>query len=245
MAIGVINPTLTRFAMGSHAWGRSMNVNAIRTSMLLQPAVLSRVASLPGSPAINDRYLNTTTNRLCMWIDSFYDGTATEPAQWVELMPTVGMLIFVEDEEKFYVWRQENEWQVAIDLNEVHQAVEREFAFYAPGKIRPSNPVFYYIAGMELTLESGAPGSHALLDVAPSGGLTFPIYHNNTQIGSVNFGSGATEGSVSISGERVIYDAWSESQQVRAHSLRVDAPADLKGAQGLSVTLRGKIRAMD
>lgn len=245
MAIGVLTPSLQQFGMGSHNWGNGNNINAIKTAMMLQTGVLSRVSALPGSPSVNDRYLLTETSQICMWIDGFNDGEDNEPAQWVRMAPTVGMLLFVEDEEKFYVWRNTNVWEEALDLNETHHAVQREIPLYAPGRIRPNNFALIYVAAMELTIEAGAPGSQAMLDVAPSGGISFVIRHNNTPVGSISFGGGSTEGSVSFPSERIIYDAWTENLQVQAHALYVVSPADLKGAEGLSLTLRGKIRAMD
>ena len=246
MAIGTVTPNLQQVGLGSNAWGNTMNINAIKTAMMLQTGVKSRVATLPGSPAHADRYLLTTSNRICMWIAAFNDGVTLEPAQWVQMSPAVGMLLFVEDEEKLYVWRDEGLWQEALDLNETHHAVEREFALYAPGIMRPNNTVFQYIAGMELTIPAGAPGSHALLDKGPVGGsLQFTIRHNGAQVGTVTFGSGATVGSVSFPAERIIYDAYVENTLVQAHTLLVTSPNDLRAAEGLSLTLRGKIRAID
>lgn len=246
MAIGTVTPNLQRFGMGSHNWGNGANINAIKTAMMLQTGVMSRVGALPGSPSVNDRYILTTTNQICMWIDGFNDGENLEPAQWVRMAPVIGMLVFVEDEEKLYVWRNENIWQEAVDLNETHHAVEREFSLYAPGRLRPNNTVFQYIAGMELTVEAGAPGSYAVLDTAPSGGsVQFVIRHNGTQVGTITFGSGSTEGSISFPSERIIYDAWVENTLVQAHTILVTSPADLRGAEGLAFTFRGKIRAID
>jgi hypothetical protein len=238
---------LKRFQRRSHSWGHEMNFNMIRMSMTMGPSVESRVTALPGSAAEGTMYIDPATKKLCMWIEAFDDEEGPPlPADWYSLTPLLGQTVLVKDEYKYYLYNWMNDWELAIDLGATHMGIEREFSWYAPGLMRPNATLFYYIAGIEFTIEMDAPNSGANLEVGPVGGsLVLNILHQGVGVGTITFTSGSTEGVIDFPAERIVQPAHIENQYVRANALSVTSPADTRQAQGLSVTLRGEIRPID
>lgn len=239
----------SRIGARSNVWTRQMNDNMIRATMLFNPAVESRTDTLPESAAEGAMWIDPVNNKLSMWMDSFDEnipGVTNRVAGYMQLQALPGQLVYVKDEAKYYMMNHEGVWEFAIDIDAVHVGVEREFSFYAPYRIRPTLPVFQYVAGLEFTIEAGAPNSGAHLDVAPTGGsLVFQIIHNSTVVGSITFAAGSQTGVISFPSERIIQPSHVENMYVQANVLTINAPADTLLAEGLSLTLRGKIRAID
>lgn len=238
---------LDRFQAQSHTWGRKMNLNMIKMSMLTGPAAESMTTSLPGSAAEGTVYIDPATKKLCMYVSGFDDDDgAPMPADWYSLQPNIGQMCLVKDQNKVYLFNWALDWELAIDLGATHRGVEVERAWYAPGLMRPSATLFYYVAGLEFTIEAGAPNSGATLEVGPVGGsLVLPIRHQGLEVGTITFTSGSLEGTIDFPSERVIQPSHTENQYVRANALSVTSPSNIRQASGLSVTLRGKIRAID
>ena len=246
-SLGQINK-MTKSAKQSHLWARTMNENLIRLSMGISAAVISRVADLDTivGPAEGDTYLDLTDGSICTWLDAFDDGVAAEPAKWWYVLPAHGMLLTVASERKVYLFTNDNGWEVVLDLDAAPNPVQRNFAFFAPGPLRPNAVIFRYVAGMPLAFEEGAPGSGASLLTAPSSDLVLTLQGTGGQWGTITFLAGQTDGVVDIPARYVIHNGLpAEWQYVQAQHLEIRSPANTFGAQGLNVTLRGEIWERD
>ena len=67
-------------AAGEDGWADEMNANLLRLSVLTQLSVISRVASLPASPADGDIYIVTADSRVA----------ARDAGTWVYFAPIEG-----------------------------------------------------------------------------------------------------------------------------------------------------------
>lgn len=233
------------FGKMSHNWGEGMNINLVKAAALLSGTVLSKTTAIPPTANENDTYIDPATRNIYYWVDAHHDGEAVVPAQWWIIQPTLGLQMLVADEQKIYWFNQDNQWQFAFDLNATHRAVQRAHNFYNPYRIRPSSVLFHYCAGTEFVIPAGAPGSGATLDIPAAGDMTFQIQHNNSVVGSIFFEAGETQGSVNVPNEVVVHPAIQESAFVRTHTLLVRSPANTYAAEGLAVSIMGKIRAID
>lgn len=234
-----------RFPKLSNNWGRKMNEQLVRIATCMHGAVLSMTTPLPASPAVNDTYINPADGKIYVWVDEFTDGATTEPAQWYVITPAMGLLMYVSDEQKFYVRDQYEAWQFVWDLGASHRAVEKELTFYNPYLIRKNAVIFLYCAGTEFTLPAGAPGSGASLDVAATADLTFDIQHNGSPVGTVSFAAGSLSGVVTVPSTVVVHPAIEENMYVQAHTLQIVSRAETYAAEGLSISLKGSIRSID
>lgn len=88
------------FVDGDNDWGTSYNTNHIMLSALVNRQVLSRVTSLPVTPATGAIYIvpsaDTEGNKVAVW-----DGDTGLEA-WVYLDPAAGWHFYVTDEAKNY-----------------------------------------------------------------------------------------------------------------------------------------------
>ena len=238
--------TQLKFAARSHGWARAMNQNLIKQAMTFGPAVESMTTNLPASAPDGTMYIDPTSKKLCMWLDAFDDqDPGVSPAGWYAALPSRGLLVYVRDQNKYYMWNYSNAWELAIDVGATHRGIEREFAFYAPGLLRPSSTLFYYVAGLEFTLQAGAPNSGAHLETAPTSQLVLPIKHQGVQIGTITFATGSTSGVVAVPVTHIVQPTNVENMYQQANVLEITSPANVYGAVGLSVTLRGMLRAID
>lgn len=251
--LGELNK-LQRTSARSNKWARRANVNFMKIGVAMNLSCISRVTPLPVYEEVEDEppegttYVNPETQQIHVWTLAWEDGEGDPfPKGWAVYTPTYGNIIFVEDEEALYIYsKSTNAWELLVDINEEHVATPRELSFFAPGIVRPNSIIFHYVAGMELALPAGVPGSGAGLQTAPSSAIEFQILKGNTQIGSITFAAGSVEGVVSVPNEAIIHPALpDETQYVRANVLQVRSPLSVAGAMGLDVTLRGKIRAID
>lgn len=230
----------------NHAWTRKMNKNLLRVAMSYTDSVKSMTTALPASAADGDMYIDPADGKICMWVPAFDDNIGDpQPAQWWRMDPGIGRQVYVQDLNKVYLYNMSSAWELLVDIGATHQGIEREFAFYAPGLVRPNATLFYYIAGLEFTIEAGAPHSGATLEVAPSISIVLSIQHQDTEVGTITFAGGSKNGVISFPLERVVQPSHAENQYVKANALSILSPAATNGASGLSVTLRGKIRAID
>ena len=238
--------TFQTFVKQSHAWGDLMNVQLIRTAVSLHPSVISRTGAVPGSASEGDAYLNTSDNKIYVWVDAYAtDGGGTiEPADWWTFTPSNGYLVYVADEQSYYV-ADGGAWIFVLAVGAAHREVQRELTFYNPYRLRKNSVLFYYTAGTEFTIPAGAPGSGASLEVAPTGVMVFTILHNATPIGTITFAAASTTGVVSIASEVVVHASIDENEFTAAHSVSIVSPADTYTAEGLTVSIKGKIRSID
>lgn len=247
--VKIIEPKMELSPWRSHTWTRPMNQNLIRMYATYTNSALSRTTPLPSNGTEGDIRIDPATGNVCVWLNAFDDNiNDPQPAQWWSIPPGLGRQIYVRDENKIYMFSDSGGWELLVDIGAEHRGIEREFAWYAPGLIRPSSVIFHYVAGSEFTVVPNGGtgrGSWAFLTVAAAAALDFPIRHNSAEIGMVHFEGGATTGSVNIYAERVIQPARAETMYMAAHVLDVLSPANTHGAQGLSVTLHGKIRPID
>lgn len=228
--------TFLRFPARSHGWAEGMNNNAVKASALLQPAVLSRTTPLPVTASDGDCYIDPATNRICLWV----------AGEWYQISPRTGAWVYVKDANEYAHFNDANQWVTALDLDGPHAPIERTLAFYNPGLIRPNSLLFNYVAGMEFTIPQDAPGTGGTLEVPPSGGsVVFPIYTRSGNSGHITFGDGSTVGTVTFPNEVVVHPTEVENEYTPADHIHIRSPADLFGAEGLSLTIRGKIRAID
>lgn len=230
----------------NHAWTRKMNKNLLRVAMSYTDSVKSMTTTLPASAADGDMYIDPLDGKICMWVPAFDDNIGDpQPAQWWRMDPGQGRQVYVQDLNKVFLYNMSSVWELLVDIGATHRGVEREFSFYSPGLLRPSATVFYYIAGLEFTIEAGAPNSGASLETAPSATLVLPIMHQGDAVGTITFASSSKSGVIAFPNERVVQPAHAENQYVQANALSVLSPPATYGASGLSLTLRGKIRAID
>lgn len=242
--------TLRPSSVRSHSWTRMMNENMVRASMGAHPSV-EGMGELPASATEGQMWIDSVTKKLCMWIDGLDDYAGHEADSdyeepigpgWWAYVPTIGHFVYRKDVEQYWIFNWSGEWELALDLNAVHRGVEREFACYIPGQIRPSAIIWHYVAGLELTVEANAPHSGAILEVPPSQTIVFSF---NKAGATITFAAGSTDGVIYWPTEEIIQPSHTENMFVRAHELTLSSPADLHGAQGLTFTLRGKIRPID
>lgn len=246
--IGAANAFQT-FVKRNNNWSEGMNDNLLKAAAVLHGSVRGIVSSLPGSPAANETYIRSTDNAIYVWVPARNDldednNPITLPAEWFVITPIVGMSMLVEDQEKVF-WFGPTGWEEAWDLNAVHRSLEREVNLHIPYLLRNNSVLYEYVAGVELTIEAGAPGSGAFLDVAATDDVVFQIKHNGTNCGTISFDSGSIAGDIDFPGEVVVYPALVEHEYARAQNLTIHSPADTFGAQGLGITFRAKIRAID
>ena len=230
----------SRFSRHSHNWDTGMNRNLIKAGTSFHLAVDSRVASLPGSPSEGDAVMLTGDGS----INVFLEG------EWYTMSPTIGVSCYVSSEECVYLYVpgiSTPEWQLFYDLNADHPAIERNLSFFQPGLVRPSATMFHFIPTMEFKLPAGAPNSFATLDVAPSGGnLVLTITATSSGgTGTVTFADGSTTGVFSIPSDIVVLPADFETMYSTPQELTITTPASTYNAEGLSLSLKGEIRAID
>jgi len=235
----------TQIPKRSNDWGPRMNEQLVKMAAMLHGSVKSRTTVLPANPAVDDMYIDPETKRINIWVGAFTDDGVTQPAEWYEIVPTLGVKMFVEDEFKWVLFNPNGNWQVIWDMNKSHRAIEREFSWYAPGNIRKNAVIFAYVAAQEFVIEAGAPGSGASCEVAPTSDVVFNVRKNNASVGNITFLAGQTEGVVNIPNEVAVLPAGQESLYVQANSLSIISPADTHGMIGLNATIRGKIRSID
>jgi hypothetical protein len=237
---------LNRMGVRSNDWARQGNTNWIKMAAMFNPSVVSKTSALPESAPEGTLYIDPADKQVCMWVDAFDDGTPGT-AGWYAMGPNVGAFVYVEDQNAMYAWdKNVSDWKLLVDFDAPHQYVRREFSFYVPGLVRPSATIFSYVAGMEFTLEAGAPDSGANCEIAPTSAVTFNIVKSGATIGTIAFAAGSTSGVISVPSEIVINPALpGENQYVYANVLRIYSPGNVYGMNGLNVTLRGKIRAID
>jgi hypothetical protein len=236
---------LRTYRAHTNGWGHGMNLNMIALSIMMSPGVKSMTTALPANGTQGDTYIDPGTGKMCMWIDAWNDGD-DQPAGWYCLSPNIGSITLVNDSQHLMVYELPGQWSLLVDLTATHNPVQRELAFYAPGLVRANTSIFAYVAGMELTFPAGADSSGAGLEIAPSAAITFNITGPGGTFGTIAFASGSLVGTVTIANETILQPAVpTENQYVQANVMKVISPADVKGASGLNVTLRGKIRGID
>lgn len=242
-------PIPTRIGRYSNDYTRALNNNLIKMAMGFRTGVKSKTTTLPDTAVDGDMYIDPANGFISMWLDTFDDNVpspAPNPSGFYQIVPTFGMTAIVQDEEKMYVFGESGTWELLFDMAAPHVGVEREIALYAPGLLRPNNAIVYqYVAGMEFTIEAGAPNSGAHLDVAPSSNISIAITASTGSVGTLTFASGSQAGVFNIPSEVIVQPAAFENMYVQAHVLTFTGPASWAGAEGLSFTLRGKIRAID
>lgn len=232
--------SFNRYPLRSHNWGRGMNDNLIKLAILLKPGVISKTTPIPASGDIDDCYIDPSTGRIVMRVAAFNDSEIDYPEDWVSVAPSIGVHVYVADEEKFYVYNWNRQWEQTVNVNQALPSVSRELGFYVPGPIRPSATIFQYVAGIEIVFAANDHRSSALLDVPPTGDLTFNIQTSGGN-GTIFFEGGSDVGIVTFAQETEVYAAVVDSMMVRPNTISIRSPSNLKSAEGLTVTLRGKI----
>jgi hypothetical protein len=180
-----------------------------------------------------------------VWVPAWNDGDSDIAAEWYVITPTVGLIMYVEDEEKWFFYNQMGAWQQLWDPLKQHRPIPREFSFYNPYLVRPRSIIFSYVATQEFVIEAGAPGSGAFCELPPSGEVIFNIIVSGDSVGSITFNSGSIYGTVSIPNEVVVLPTIEENMYERANLFSVNSPMETKGMEGLNVTIVGKIRSID
>ena len=230
----------------SHTWGRKVNDQLVKYGVLLQGSVKSRTDTVPASGASGDIYIHPTNKRIYAWVEAWNDGDGVIPAEWYIIQPTTGLVMHVQDVDKWYVYTQLADWQLLWDPSKSHRAIQREFAFYHPYLIRPSAKIFGYVATKEFAIAAGAPGSGSHCEIAPVGGsVVYSIRKGNAQIGTITFADGSTDGVIDFPNMQVILPAIQENMYEVANILQVVSPANIRSMQGLHVTIQGIIRSID
>lgn len=229
--------TFQSFGAGNHNWAEGMSNNMLKASTLLQPSAISRTTNLPASANNFDCYIDPSSKNIATWFNG----------QWYTIAPRIGAWVFVQDANEYAHFNLESQWVTGLDLDAVPSTpIERTLAFYNPGLIRPNSILFHYVAGMEFTIPANAPGSGAILETPPIGGsIVFPILTSTGNSGNISFAAGSVNGVIYFPAEAVIHASFDDGQYTPADVFRIRSPADLLGATGLAVTIRGKIRAMD
>lgn len=232
--LGPIN-NYNLFEALSHNWAGGMNANMLKAATTLHLSVKGIVSELPPSPAPNDTYILSGTRA----INVFANGT------WNTIAPVAGTLAFVEDDEAFYLYDVSLVWMKVFSLDEpITSPVERNLSFFAPGLVRPNNLLFHYIPTMEFVLPAGAPNSFATLEVPPSGGDLVLTITALLGSGTITFEDGETDGVFSVPNDITVLPADFEELYSQPQVLRIYSSGN-HGAEGLSVSLKGQIRAID
>lgn len=235
--------SFSRFLLRSHSWGRGMNDNLTKMAILLKGGVLSMTTPIPETGAINDSYIDPASGDIVMRVAAFDDGETSFAEDWVAITPDIGVHIYVADQQKFYVCNWHRDWEETVDLADSLPSVPRELSFYVPGAIRPSAIIFQYVAGIDIVFPNDNEHSGAVLDVAPSEPITFNI-NTSGGAGTITFAASSTDGVVDFASETEVYASLMDGATVTPNMLTISSPSDLKGAQGLTVTLRGVIEGV-
>lgn len=245
---------LSKIAARNNNWTRRANVNFMKMGAAMNLSALSLSTPIPVYPTVEDEpdegttYIHPDTKQLYVWTEEFADNTEDPfPKGWAVFTPTYGNVCFVEDDQTLRIYsRATQSWDVLVDLNAVHQPVERELSCFIPGILRPNAVIWAYVAGMELALAPGLPGAGAGLQIAPSAGVQFTLQKANTVVGTISFAAGSTTGVIDFPNEIIIHPALPEENlYVRANLFQIRSPLSTAGAQGLDFTLRGKLRGID
>jgi hypothetical protein len=243
--IGMINQ-FQQYQAGNNYWHRGMNENLIKMAMTVSSSVLTMVDEMPVSGgAEGDMYISGPY--IYMWLSGFDDDGTPTPAQWWQAQANIGTVFFVQDEQAYYIFSDDGGWEKTIDLNSTLTPVPRTTTFYNPGNIRPGAVIFKYVAGLQYAIPEDAPGSGAGLETAPGGGgISFAIKHGGVQVGSIDFAQDALSGTFDFPARVVVNNALpNESKYEQAQELTIVAPADLRGATGLNVTIQAEIWERD
>lgn len=237
----------TMIGKRSNNWGRQMNEHMVKLAALTQGAAKSRTTAIPsaGSASEGDIYIDPATDRVYIFVPAWNDGDTAYPDDWYFVTPTPGLVMFVDDENKWYCFTQLGEWQMLWDPTLTHRSVQREFSFYNPYMVRKKAILFSYVATQETTIEEDAPGSGAFCEVAPTDVVVLNLLHNGTSVGSITFAAGETEGVVSFPAEVTITPTIEETMYTQARVFQIRSPNDTFGMEGLNVTIKCKIRSID
>lgn len=234
-------------AKRSNNWGRTMNEHMVKLAALTHGAVKSRTTAIPAASAASDGdvYIDPATDRVYIFVPAWNDGETAYADDWYFVQPSVGLIMYVEDEQKWYAYTQIGEWQMLWDPTLVHRSIARDFSFYNPYLVRKKAILFSYVATQETTIPAGAAGSGAYCEVAPTAEVVLNLLHNSASVGSITFAAGATEGVVSFPSEVTITPTIEESMYTQARVFQIRSPDDTFGMAGLNVTIKAKIRSID
>lgn len=237
---------LKRYSAGNNNWAGGMNENLLKMSLTISSTVKSRKTALPDTAMDGDQYIEPGSGRLCIWAEDVPQDLGGELTGWFAASPKTGLIFYVQDDAEYVIFAEGGGWTPLISFDKPYTPVPRTLAFFAPGPIKAGSDVFQYVSGFPLSIKAGAAGSGASLIVAPSAGITFQIFHSNIVVGSIQFSGGSNDGAVNFPQNVAFNNALpAERRYYQSQMLSIKAPADLKGAQGLSFTLTADIWDQD
>lgn len=237
MVVNIGDSTFSTFTKGSHDWSGGMNTNFLKMSVLLHGAARSRTTNIMDANSVSN---------LSTFIDPENGNIYTAVSgEWNVITPADGYVMYIIDADEMAVFRSGIGWRRLIAVDAEMGSAPRELAFFMSGAIKPSDVIYRYVCGVEFTLPAGAAGSVARLDVAPTS--TFQLIGSGGTGGNfiITFAANSKNGVFTSSSDIFFQPTTVQNLYQSPNVMEIKSPADVFGASGLTVTLRGKVRPIN
>jgi hypothetical protein len=169
--------------LGNSGWKPGMDVNLQTLSALVCGAVVSRTASLPGSPSLGSVYIvpagaPSNANRLAIW-----DGAPGAEA-WVYLLPKAGWHFYVVDESLNVQWNGTS-WAVfAGSGGGGVSAYDMRFGFVAAPTASQVIDTVQIVRDLDLPADMA--GSIAKVGTNPTSAFLMDLRDDGVSIGTIS-----------------------------------------------------------
>lgn len=212
------------YTVGDDDWGPEMDANLLKLSTLVQGAVISRIAAVPGSPAEGDAYVLTAAPH-DQNVAVYDDGA------WVYFAPAEGWWFYDRDANK-YISFDGAAWVEYVSGGGGGGGGGGDDALYRFGGFFTSEPganevVMRHVATDAFTVPADLDGSYVVVDGNPSATTELSV-----QLNGVEFAT------ISIDNAGVVTLAGDETDVVAGDVVAVVAPADSNDLANVAFTFR-------
>jgi hypothetical protein len=162
---------------------------------LLLGVVTDAVNTLPGNPVAGAFYIVNATGgvtnpgQLALWVIAL-DEAGVQTGSWDYLSPSVGMRVYNATAKTYLRWSG-TAWVADLPVS---------VSFFAGGERLADEMIAKLLSPVPMTVPSAAPGSFFSCESAPAANYQILIKKNGSQVGSINFLAGATQGSITTTG---------------------------------------------
>lgn len=177
------------FNLGEDGWDDEMSLNLLKLSVLVQGAVDSKAAALPGAPANGDIVLLDETN-----VTNPNKIAVRDAGAWVYITPQEGWMIYNKGDDTFY--RFEGAAWKRFGVNKRFASFQIVTTALAANEILG---VVHPPIGETWTFAADFAGSSAKMisgGLAPTSAESLTVYKNAAAVGTIDI---ATDGTVSFS----------------------------------------------
>lgn len=173
--------------LGFDGWNTENDVNLRLLSALVQPRVISRTTSLPGSPTNGDIYIVP-------------DGAGSNPNEiairdngaWVYIVPAEGFTAYVADANENVQFDGTDWVEFAGGTGSV------EFSFFAGGIFDATELLFRHVVTQDFTLPSGLTGSRGSSALAATASAALSIKKNGSEVGTATWSAAGTTATMAM-----------------------------------------------